>query len=297
MAVDLLTPPGQGDGGEADPRLRAALESGDAGAVAAALAGARVFVGVESRLLEPADEATAVVTAEPGPGRQDAGGRSAPLGHGPHLAEKASEMVLATLRMPSGATALPVFSSVAALSAWRSAARPVPVPAADACAEAARLGHGTVVVDVAGPVTATLDVSALAGAPSPSEPRADGDGATAGLRPPSRPWDASRARRVAAELDALATAGFARGARLWQAELVTGTGETSEVIALAAGGDRPAGETRLDEIAVRLGAAAAGSGESAPSVVFVGPLDAAALRRGLGRGITPRRWRRRQAPA
>ncbi|WP_131803755.1 SseB family protein, partial [Pseudofrankia sp. BMG5.36] len=169
MAVDLLTPPGQGDGGEADPRLRAALESGDAGAVAAALTGARVFVGVESRLLEPADEVAAVATTEPDPGRQDAGGHAGPPRHGPHFSEKASEMVLATLRMPSGATALPVFSSVAALSAWRSAARPVPVPAADACAEAARLGHGTVVVDVAGPVTATLDVSALAGAPGASD--------------------------------------------------------------------------------------------------------------------------------
>ncbi|WP_157910426.1 hypothetical protein, partial [Pseudofrankia sp. BMG5.36] len=93
--------------------------------------------------------------------------------------------------------------------------------------------------------------------------------------------------------DALAAAGLATSARLWQAELVTGTGAAGEVIALAAAGDSPAGEARLDEIAVRLRAAAAGPGESAPAVVFVGPLDAAALRRGLGRGITPRRWRRR----
>ncbi|MBL7518066.1 SseB family protein, partial [Frankia sp. CNm7] len=159
MAVDLMTPPGQGDAGEGDPRLLAALRSGDEGAVAAALPGARVFVGVESRLLELADPVD--------PAEQPAGACAAherPAGGKPGLrGEKKSEMVLATLRLPSGATALPVFSSVAALSAWRSAARPVPVSAVDACAEASRLGHPTVVIDVAGPVTATLDVSALAG--------------------------------------------------------------------------------------------------------------------------------------
>ncbi|WP_007519925.1 SseB family protein [Pseudofrankia saprophytica] len=284
MAVDLLTPPGQGDAGQADPRLRAALDSADVGAVAAALAVSRVFVGVESRLLELAAE-------QPG--------RRLP-------SEKASEMVLATLRMPSGMTALPVFSSVAALSAWRSAARPVPVSAADACAEAARLGHGTVVVDVAGPVTVSLDVSALAAgvglAASPSDAAGAGQGAAdpagadnapSGLRPPARPWDAARGRRVAAELDALATAGLARGARLWHAELVTGTGEASEVIALTVAGSGPAGEARLDEIALRLRAAVAGPGERALAVVFIDSQDVAGLRRALGRGITPRRWRRR----
>ncbi|MBX6390963.1 MAG: SseB family protein [Frankia sp.] len=144
MGVDLLTPPGQGDSGEADPRLRAALEAGDVAAVRAALAGARVFVGVESRLLE----------------RAASGG------------DKKSEIVLATLRLPSGASALPVFTSVAALSSWRRSARPVPVPALDACAEAARLGHESVVIDVAGPVPATLAVSLVDPAEA-GEPRAD----------------------------------------------------------------------------------------------------------------------------
>jgi len=297
VAVDLLTPPGQGDDGAADPGLRAALESGDAGAVAAALAGARVFVGVESRLLELADPVAPPEAAAVGPrAGERTGGKPGLRG------DKNSEMVLAILQLPSGATALPVFSSVAALSAWRSAARPVPVPAADACAEAARLGHPTVVVDVAGPVTATLDVGALAGqqvvgtAPSSStrRPPASGspDGA-AGLYPPARPWDAARGRRVAAELDALAAAGLARGTRLWQAELRADTGEASEVIALAAPEAGPGDQARLDEIARRLRAAIAGPGEPAPSVVFVDASATAALRHSLGSGFAARRWRRR----
>jgi hypothetical protein len=267
-----MTPQGQGDDGEADPRLRAALESGDAAAVAAALASARVFVGIESRLVELADPA-----ARPGP-----------------RGEKTSEMMLATLRLPSGATALPVFSGVAALAAWRASARPVPVPAADVCAEAARLGHETVVVDVAGPVTATLDLVGDAGAlaqPAAAGPQDE-------LRSVARPWDGDRWRRVAAELDALAAEGLGRGARLWQAELATAAGGgAAEVVAFAVPDGGLHDDARLNEIARRLRSAAAGPTGAGPAVVFVGRADAAALRRRLGRGLAPRRWRRRSAPA
>ncbi|ADP79757.1 hypothetical protein FraEuI1c_1700 [Pseudofrankia inefficax] len=372
-----MTPPGQGDAGEADPRLRAALESGDEVAVAGALADARVFVGVESRLLELADPADEPAQGHRHPGRPELRG------------EKRSEMVLATLRLPSGATALPVFSSAAALSAWRSEARPVPVAALDACAEAARLGHRSVVVDVAGPVTATLDVSALADAPGaapqagagpgtevepgikagpgteaglgikagprveagpgtemggsaesegPSastpanaaggSPTAAGShggghgrgpdlpgpttgpttgpatdpatGAATGLRPAARPWDERLRSRVAAELDALAAAGLARGARLWQADLVTGPGAAAAgpAVAVAVPVDGPDDDTRFDEIARRLRAAVlVDANQPAPAVVFVDATQAAALRGNLGRGLVARRWRRRAAPA
>ncbi len=289
-----MTPPGQGDAGEADPRLRAALEAGDEAAVAGALAGARVFVGIESRLIALADPAD----PEPGPDRGPAaagGHRHSPR---PGLrGEKQSEMVLATLRLPSGATALPVFSSAAALSAWRSAARPVPVAAADACAEAARLGHLTVVVDVAGPVTATLDVSALAGPPD-VRVRAQVGSPSTGLRPPARPWDAGVRSRVAAELDALAADGLARGARLWQVDLVTGpdSAAAGPAVAVAVPAAGPGDDARFDEIARRLRAAVVVDPGPAPPVVFVDATQAAALRGSLGRGLAARRWRRRDAP-
>ncbi len=130
MKRELLTPSGQGDRGGADEVLRAALVNRDERAVATALAGSRVFVAIEARLLET---------------DSDTG------------ADKASEMVLVTLRVPSGATAIPAFSSVDALARWRRAARPVPVPGRALCAEAVRAGHRAVVLDIAGPVMATID--------------------------------------------------------------------------------------------------------------------------------------------
>ncbi|SBW26415.1 SseB family protein [Protofrankia symbiont of Coriaria ruscifolia] len=129
MKRELLTPSGQGDRGGADEVLRAALASRDERAVATALAGSRVFVAIEARLLD---------TDETG-------------------ADKASEMVLVTLRVPSGATAIPAFSSIDTLARWRRAARPVPVPGRALCAEAVRAGHRAVVIDIAGPVMATID--------------------------------------------------------------------------------------------------------------------------------------------
>jgi hypothetical protein len=406
-----MTPPGQGDSGAADPRLRAALEAGDETALAAALDGARVFVGVESRLLElapdathdPAATAAATAARTPRDAAADVGGRpsrgsgnvAGPLpaadsaapaagrpldGRRPGEAarrkpgirgDKRSEMVLATLRLPSGATALPVFSSAAALSAWRASARPVPVSARDACAQAAQLGHRAVVIDVAGPVTATLDVSTLAAAqvgpragatPSDVPPRAAaeapvalegpsameapaalegpdlsensavpaspgraegrpetedaavpaagrgaesaaGGGAVpsearvAGLRRPSRPWDRARRLRVTAELGALAAAGLVPGAQLWPADLVAprpagGEVTVGEALAVALPASVRDDDLRLDEVASRLRAAATVAG-AAPAVIFVAPAEAAGLSRSLGRGLAPRRWRRR----
>jgi len=335
-----MTPPGQGDAGDADPRLLAALTSRDEAALAGALGAARVFVGVESRLVElatdPPGDRTPGAAGPAGEGAQ--GGPAArPAGSGGRRTvvrgEKKSEMVLATLRLPSGATALPVFTSVAALSAWSPTARPVPIAALDACAEAARLGHRTVVVDVAGPVTATLDVGALVDSPrdatnpasvagpagpdssaspesgaAPTDRRAasrPAPGGRAGLRPPAQPWDPERRLRVAAELDALAAAGLARGARVWLAELVTAgqPGDevvAGEVLAVAVPAEGTGAELGFDEIARRLrGALTAGDGTdgAARPVVFVDAADVAALRGSLGRGLAARRWRRRSAPA
>jgi hypothetical protein len=118
-----------------------------------------------------------------------------------------------------------------------------------------------------------------------------------------RPWDDGRRRRVAAELDALAAAGLARGARLWQAQLVTrrgvdpGLGGT--VIAVAVPAEGPDDEARLDELERRLRAAAiagAATQQPAPAVLFVDPAQAAGLRASLGRGLAARRFRRRTPP-
>ncbi|WP_239339756.1 SseB family protein [Frankia sp. CiP3] len=130
MKRELLTPAGQGDHGGGNGALRAALDAGDEHAVAAALAWARVFVAIEARMTD-ADAVTG--------------------------ADKTSEMVLVTLRVPSGATAIPAFSGVDTLARWRQAARPVAVPGHALCAQAVRDGHRAVVLDIAGPAMATVD--------------------------------------------------------------------------------------------------------------------------------------------
>jgi hypothetical protein len=253
MAGDLLVPPGQGDDGSADPALRAALESGEPAALAAALAGARVFVGVEARLVS-ADAATG--------------------------ADKTSDMELVTLRTDTGATALPVFSSAAALAEWRPQARPVPVAAAEVCAEALRLGHETVVIDLAGPASATVDVT---GYRRPEEPArvVDGgpDGAPAGLRPPARPLDGRARRRVQ---DALK--GLPADVRVWHADLVGPGALPGPVFAVAVpSAPGELGDRAVAEVARRLRDALGGV------VVTVDAAEVPALRRHLGRGLRSRR--------
>lgn len=66
---------------------------------------------------------------------------------------------------PVGPGALPVFTSVSSLAAWRRDARPVPVEAARAALSAAGEGAELLVLDVAGPVTFLVEgpvVAALA---------------------------------------------------------------------------------------------------------------------------------------
>ncbi|MCK9921496.1 SseB family protein [Frankia sp. AgPm24] len=178
MARDLLKPAGQGDQGEADAELaRVLAAAGDTGridpaALTVALREARVFVGVEAQATS-VDEATG--------------------------ADRGSEMALITLRTASGASALPVFTSVATLAAWRPAARPVPVAGPDAFAQAAQEGLGAMVIDVAGPHTASLD---LLPAREPS-PELD-DQSLSALRPPTDPDGPLSRTRVRSALRALA---------------------------------------------------------------------------------------------
>lgn len=115
-----------------DERLRAAV------AVVSALAGRRVFAPVVAVLGE-----TEVVAAGP-------------------AGDKSADMALAVMTRPDGRRALPLFTSLAALTAWRADARPVPVPAATAALAAAQEECEAAVLDAAGPVRFVVPAAALA---------------------------------------------------------------------------------------------------------------------------------------
>ena len=121
------------DRGEADPALVAALASRDAARISSALAETRLLVAV---------------VALPG-------------------AEHASEgeMALALLESADGAQALPAFTSLAALTAWRGEARPVPRPASEVIAYATAEGL-PIVLDPGSPHAWTMHV----GRPATTEP-------------------------------------------------------------------------------------------------------------------------------
>ena len=123
-----------GDSGRPDAALAAALVAHDQGEVGesevlGALVAARVLVPVVALLVE--------------------GDRS--LAGAASRQEKASDMALVTLVGRDDRRALPVFTSLAALAAWRPDARPVPVEAPRAALSAVAEGAAVLIVDVAGP--------------------------------------------------------------------------------------------------------------------------------------------------
>lgn len=69
----------------------------------------------------------------------------------------ATEMALPTLIGQDGREALLAFTSVAALAAWDSDARPVPAPALRVLAAAVQQRNDALVLDVAGPVTFVVE--------------------------------------------------------------------------------------------------------------------------------------------
>lgn len=121
------------DDGTADAGYLAALAglaagTGDEAAVVAALATARVFVPILAQLAEEGEAAA-------GP-------------HGDQLhSDKQADMALVTLKAPDGRTAMPVFTSAAALKAWHPEARPVAVYAARAALSAVAEGAELLVLD------------------------------------------------------------------------------------------------------------------------------------------------------
>jgi hypothetical protein len=132
--------PFAGDNGSADPALVATLRRYADGAasladVVTALAPTRVLVPMMAEL-----EAADVVVHD---GRE-------------HTVDKEASAGIVALRTPDGRTAMPVFSSVAAMQAWHGDARPVPSDAGRAALSAVSEGWEVVVLDPGGPVTAVL---------------------------------------------------------------------------------------------------------------------------------------------
>lgn len=132
-----------GDDGSADPRLAAVLVGYGAGTgdrstadVVAALASARLLVPVLAEL-----DLAAVVE----PGEQE------PEDHRLTADQQASAGIVA-LRAPDGRLALPVFSSVASMAAWRPHARPMPTLARRAAVAALGEGWEILILDPGGPV-------------------------------------------------------------------------------------------------------------------------------------------------
>ncbi|MEJ5946842.1 SseB family protein [Pseudokineococcus basanitobsidens] len=208
-----LTPsPFAGDDGTADPAVVAALdardEHGPAGVVAA-LAGTRVFVPVV------AVAAGGEPTAEGG----DAG----------------ADMAVVTLTAPDGRRALPVFTSTAALAAWRADARPVPAEVERAALSAAGEGCALLLLDPGAErpfVVPRPAVEALAR---------------------QQPWVPSWERQDVAGVLRAAVAGEAAVAA---ARLERGRrAETAVVLACAPGLDRAALDALLARVQQRLAAA------------------------------------------
>jgi hypothetical protein len=126
-----------GDTGAADPALTTALaEPLDEVALMAAVAGARLLVPI---VAEP------VSVDRPGENAV-----------GEHAVEKQTDMAAVTLVAPDGTRALPVFSSMSAITAWDPQARPVPVTAARAAQAAVSERCDVMVVDLSGPLTVAL---------------------------------------------------------------------------------------------------------------------------------------------
>lgn len=135
---DLKSNPFAGDDGSADPALEAALAdyvAGDVGTLARvvhALAPARVLIPILAEL------------------------EAAEAGVDGIVADKEASAGVVALEAPDGRRALPVFTSVAAMAAWRPDARPVPAMATRAALSAVSEDWALLVIDPAGPVTALV---------------------------------------------------------------------------------------------------------------------------------------------
>jgi len=173
------------DDGSAHPVVTNALAGYHAGRLGKsdlveALTNRRLMVAVVA-IVEGEAPATAGVSDEPTPRPESTPGRvadqsvaagrygepdEAPFGAKPHAgpglqAEKAAEVMLITIKGSNGRTALPAFTSLDALSRWKTDARPVPASTNRVCAGALSEGADLVVIDPAGPTTVELSGAML----------------------------------------------------------------------------------------------------------------------------------------
>ncbi|WP_114854661.1 SseB family protein [Brachybacterium sp. YJGR34] len=130
---DYTVSPFPGDDGSAPDAVAEALAAHRAGedpervGVVAALAAARVLVPIMAVATETGTTA-----------------------HG-LTGDNGADMAMVSITAPDGSTVLPLFTSVEALSAWRSDARPVPVLTAQAAQAAVQEGCTALLVDAAAP--------------------------------------------------------------------------------------------------------------------------------------------------
>ena len=182
MSKHIPDPGFAGDDGSADPALVAALAAwaagGPADPVYAALVEGRVMVPVVARAVN--------VDAITG-------------------ADSETDMMLVTIRGEDGRTALPAFTSLAALVAWNDEARPVPVAASTACLSTVAEQGELLVLDPGGPVTFPVEgpaLRALAQKRVPVPPLADPEVAAAVAAVAQAEPAITRHRLVASEADA-----------------------------------------------------------------------------------------------
>lgn len=124
------------DRGESDPRLTAAMESGNALDVVEALRIGRVFIALAKSNVNP------------------------------EAHEKTSDMSVVCITSSDGRLGLLAFTSVESLSHWNQQARPIPIAGTDAAIAALDEGAEALIIDPAGPVPFTLtlpDLVALSG--------------------------------------------------------------------------------------------------------------------------------------
>lgn len=186
MSKHIPDPGFAGDDGAADPVLAAALAAWAVGGppdpVYAALVDGRVMVPVVARAVN-----VDVVTG----------------------ADKETDMMLVTIRGEDGRTALPAFTSLAALvdwsDSWNEEARPVPVAASTACLSTVAEQRDLLVLDPGGPVTFAVEgpaLRALAQGRVPVAPLADPEVAAAVAEVVTGEPSITRHRLVASEADA-----------------------------------------------------------------------------------------------
>ncbi len=153
------------DRGEADPAVATALAAYAAGtggerAVLVALAASRLLVPVVAVLADTVLADTVQANTVQASTMQ-AAAASAQSGDSANAGDKRSEMAIPSLVGQDGRLALVAFTCADAVRRWRSAARPVPVPASGVF-QAAVAESSAVVIDVAGPVPVTVDGTRLA---------------------------------------------------------------------------------------------------------------------------------------